>query len=87
MKITNFKIRVITTWNDRLYKEYAYRFEHSYKRHWTFPLTVYNEDKDLFDLIPECKEFIDRNKHSTHKDFLRTLAVLVIKFIVILMLY
>ena len=25
----------------------------------------------LFDLIPECKEFIDRNKHRPHKDFLR----------------
>jgi len=71
MKISNMKIRVVTTWNDRLYKEYAYRFEHSYKRHWTYPLTVYNEDKDLFDLIPECKEFIDRNKHRPHKDFLR----------------
>jgi len=65
------KIRVVTTWNQKLFKEYAYRFELSFKRHWNFPLTVYNEDKDFFDLVPECKEFIDRNKHRPHKDFLR----------------
>ena len=63
------KIRVITTWNEKLYMRYAYRFEKTYN--WPFPLTVYNEDKDLFDLVPECKEFIDRNKHRPHKDFLR----------------
>ena len=65
------KIRVITTWNEKLFQEYAHRFELSFKRHWNFPLTVYNEDKDFFDLVPECKEFIERNKHRPHKDFLR----------------
>lgn len=65
------KIRVITTWNEKLFQEYAHRFELSFKRHWNFPLTVYNEDKDFFDLVPECKEFIERNKHRTYKDFLR----------------
>jgi len=65
------KIRVITTWNQKLFQEYAYRFELSFKRHWNFPLTVYNEDKDFFNLVPECKEFIERNKHRPHKDFLR----------------
>lgn len=65
------KIRVITTWNEKLFQEYAHRFELSFKRHWNFPLTVYNEDKDFFDLVPECKEFIERNKHRLHKDFLR----------------
>jgi hypothetical protein len=68
---TNMKIRVITTWNEKLFQEYAHRFELSFKRHWNFPLTVYNEDKDFFDLVPECKEFIERNKHRLHKDFLR----------------
>ena len=65
------KIRVITTWNEKLFQEYAHTFELSFKRHWNFPLTVYNEDKDFFDLVPECKEFIERNKHRLHKDFLR----------------
>ena len=65
------KIRVITTWNEKLFQEYAHRFESSFKRHWDFPLTVYNEDKDFFNLVPECKEFIERNKHRPHKDFLR----------------
>ena len=65
------KIRVVTTWNDKLFREYAHRFEISYKRYWPFPLTVYNEDKDLFDLVPDCKQFIERNKHRPHKDFLR----------------
>jgi hypothetical protein len=68
----NMKVRAITTWNNRLYKEYAYRFEESYNLHWShIPLTVYNEDVNLFKLIPECYYFIEKNKHRPHKDFLR----------------
>lgn len=63
------KVRVVTTWNNKLYDEYAFRFKDSYN--WEFPLTVYNEDENLFELVPECKEFIERNKHRPHKDFLR----------------
>ena len=41
---------VVTTFNNRLYKEYAYRFLNSYK--WDFPLHIYTEDNsqglDLF---------------------------------------
>ncbi len=54
------KIKTITTWNNNLYKGYAHRFEKTYK--WPFELKVYNEDKDLFDKIPQCKAFVDRNK-------------------------
>lgn len=63
------KIRVVTTWNKQLYRQYAHRFENTYC--WDFPLTVYNEDDGMFDLIPECKEFVERNKHRPHADFLR----------------
>ena len=36
------KLITITTWNNRLYKEYAHRFEATYN--WSWPYTVYNED-------------------------------------------
>ena len=53
-------IKTITTWNNSLYKVYAHRFEKTYN--WPFELKVYNEDEDLFDKIPRCKAFVDRNK-------------------------
>lgn len=49
----------VTTYNNRLHKEYAYRFTDSYN--WPFELKVYNEDENLFDLVPDCKAFVDRN--------------------------
>ncbi len=54
------KILVVTSYNNKLYKEYAHRFKKTYN--WKFDLKVYNEDEDMFDLIPECKAFVDRNK-------------------------
>lgn len=54
-------IQVVTTWNNRLHTEYAHIFESSYN--WSFPYTVYNEDVDMFDRIPELKLFVDRNRN------------------------
>jgi len=62
------KILVVTTWNNKLYEEYAHRFEKTYN--WPFELKVYNEDDNLFDLVPECKLFVERNKSRFDgKDF------------------
>jgi len=63
----NFK--VITTYNNKLYKEYAYRFKETYN--WKFDLVVYNEDEDLFNKIPDCKSFVERNKDRPYKNFLK----------------
>ena len=54
------KITVITTWNNKLFDAYAHRFQSTYK--WSFPLKIYNEDGGMFDEIPECKKFVERNK-------------------------
>ena len=54
------KIKTITTYNNKLYKEYAYRFKETYN--WPFPLKIYNEDECMMKAIPELKEFVDRNK-------------------------
>ena len=63
------KIKVITTWNDRLYREYAHIFKETYN--WNFPLVVYNEDKGMFDKIPELLKFVERNKDRDTSDFLQ----------------
>jgi hypothetical protein len=62
------KILVVTSYNNKLYKEYAHRFKNTYN--WKFDLKVYNEDEDMFDLIPECKAFVDRNKSKFIPDTL-----------------
>jgi len=54
------KIKTITTYNNKLYKEYAYRFKETYN--WSFPLKIYNEDECMMKTIPELKEFVERNK-------------------------
>ena len=54
------KIKTITTWNNKLYEEYAHRFKETYN--WPFPLKIYNEDECMMKAIPELKEFVDRNK-------------------------
>ena len=65
------KIATITTFNNNILKSYAYKFINSYN--WQFPLYVYSEDTldnkagidkvySTFDKIPQCKEFIERNK-------------------------
>jgi len=66
----NMKILAVTTYNNKLYKEYAYRFESTYN--WDFPYTVYNEDDGMMEAIPECKAFVERNKNKFEgKDFLK----------------
>ena len=52
------KIKVITTWNNKLFEEYAHRFQETYN--WPFELIVYNEDDEI---LPDLKKFIERNKH------------------------
>ena len=64
------KILAVTTYNNKLYKEYAHRFESTYN--WDFPYTVYNEDDGMMEAIPECKAFVERNKNKFEgKDFLK----------------
>ena len=64
------KLLSVTTYNNRLYKEYAHRFENTYN--WDFPYTVYNEDDGMMESIPECKAFVERNKNRFEgKDFVK----------------
>ena len=66
----DMKILAVTTYNNKLYKEYAHRFEKTYN--WDFPYTVYNEDDGMMEAIPECKAFVERNKNKFEgKDFLK----------------
>ena len=64
------KLLTITTWNNKLYKEFAHRFEATYN--WSWPYTVYNEDDGMYEAIPDLKKFVDRNKHrpTGNKGFL-----------------
>tara|TARA_R100001480_G_scaffold142322_1_gene139805 strand:+ start:814 stop:1524 length:711 start_codon:yes stop_codon:yes gene_type:complete len=64
------KLLTITTWNNKLYREYAHKFESTYN--WEWPYTVYNEDDGMFEAIPDLKKFVDRNKHrpTGNKGFL-----------------
>ena len=55
-------ILCVTTYNNKLHEEYAHRFTNSYN--WPFELKVYNEDENLFNLVPDCKSFVDRNSHK-----------------------
>ena len=43
-----YEIVSVTTYNNKLYKEYAHRFEKTYN--WDFPYTVYNEDDGMMEL-------------------------------------
>ena len=63
------KLLTITTWNNKLYKEYAHRFENTYNLSW--PYTVYNEDDGMYEAIPELKAFVERNKHRPTDNFLQ----------------
>ncbi len=62
------KILLVTTWNNRLFKEYGHRFQSTYN--WDYPYIVYNEDGEMFDIIPDCKSFIDRNVRRQPENFL-----------------
>ena len=63
-------IKTVTTFNNKLYNDYAYRFIQTYN--WPFDLIVYSEDNvqnlesiqhnNTFTDIPQCREFVDRNK-------------------------
>jgi hypothetical protein len=64
-------IGVVTTLNKKLYKQYGHKFFDTYN--WPFNLIVYSEDlndipnldiviKSIFDEIPQCEEFVNRNK-------------------------
>jgi len=66
-------IAVVTTLNKKLYNQYGYKFFETYN--WNFDLIVYSEDmldipnrnqivKSIFDEIPECEQFVNRNKHK-----------------------
>ncbi len=61
------KIKLVTTYNNKLYKEYAHKFFETYN--WPFEVLSYNEDENLFDMIPNCKSFVDRNSHKKVTDF------------------
>lgn len=62
------KIEVVTTYNNKLFDKYAYKFVNSYNL--TFDLKIYNEDQDMFSNIPECKKFVDRNKNRKPNSYL-----------------
>jgi hypothetical protein len=64
---TEMNIKVVTTYNNELYNKYAHRFFNTYN--WPFEIMSYNEDKNMFNLIPECKNFIDRNANRQVKNF------------------
>ena len=60
-------IKVVTTYNDSLYKKYAFRFFDTYN--WPFEIVKYNEDENLFSLVPECEKFVQRNSKREVKGF------------------
>jgi len=57
-------ILTVTSYNKSLEKAYAYKFKQTYN--WPFKLKVYNEDIDMYDKIPNCHAFVERNKKK-HK--------------------
>ena len=71
------KVLVITSFNKKLYDEYAYRFFQTYN--WPFDLHVYTEEYFAFnpyeagvvvhDLSNDCRKFVDRNKNRKIKNF------------------
>mgnify|MGYP001409316140 FL=1 len=60
--MATLNIKVITTYNNKLYKEYAHRFKETYN--WSFPLKIYNEDECMMKVLPDLNEFVNRNKHK-----------------------
>ena len=45
------KIAVVTTFNNKLYKEYAYKFIETYFDHWPWDLYVYSEDEIQYNSV------------------------------------
>lgn len=69
------KVLVITSFNEKIYNDYAHRFLSTYN--WPFDLIIYTELKfkienkkfELIELEQESKNFVERNKHRPVKDF------------------
>ena len=61
------KIKVVSTWNNKLFKEYAHRFQSTYN--WPFELEIYNEDHGMYEQIPTLKKFVEKNKVSLPLNF------------------
>ncbi len=69
------RVLVITSFNKKLYDEYAHRFVSTYN--WPFDLKIYTESKfeinkenfEVIELEQDSKNFVERNKHRTVKDF------------------
>lgn len=71
----NDKVIVITSFNKKLYEEYAYRFTQTYN--WPFDLNIYTEtlfnikeNYKIIELNNDCKNFIERNKNKKVKDYI-----------------
>ena len=68
-------VLVITSFNEKLYNEYAHRFVKTYN--WPFDLKIYtelkfnidNENFEVIELEQDSKNFVERNKHRPVKDF------------------
>lgn len=68
-------VLVITSFNEKLYNEYAHRFVNTYN--WPFDLKIYtelkfnidNENFEVIELEQDSKNFVERNKHRPVKDF------------------
>ena len=73
--MNNNKILIITSFNKKLYEEYAHRFINTYN--WPFDLKIYTET--LFDikknykviqLNNDCKNFVERNKDRKNNGYI-----------------
>lgn len=70
------RVLVITSFNEKIYNEYAYRFISTYN--WPYDLKIYtelkfklhNEKFEMIELEQDSKNFIERNKHRPVKNFL-----------------
>lgn len=69
------RVLVITSFNEKLYNEYAHRFLKTYN--WPFELKIYSEKKfniaykdyKVIELGQDSKNFVERNKNRPVKDF------------------
>ena len=73
--MNNNKILVITSFNKKLYEEYAHRFVETYN--WPFDLNIYTEtlfnikqNYKVIKLNNDCKNFVERNKDKKFKDYI-----------------
>ena len=68
-------VLVITSFNEKLYNEYAHRFVKTYN--WPFDLKIYtelkfnidNENFEVIELEQDSKNFVERNKHKPAKGY------------------